>query len=448
MIKGVLAKIFIISLLFVGCFKSQEGPGKLITNANVPAGQKTISSPPQIMDLLKQVNRKYLPEIVGKYFDNQANIKLEQVDNYTVKFYEDRGAFTHLLQVKLLRTSNGKDIIFFNGIKKDSLKYQSYFYALLKQNNNYPNVTLLIIPDQVIQVFKLELNTQMAYKRLGTFWAYITEPTSYALDFEFHGDNAYVSRCFLTMGGTPEMCNMILRLIWTGNKFIFKIVTSRSSSAGLLSQEELEHVRRFTSFDQAFVDPENVYILDLQGENIDRLPSAINAFTHLQILILSDNNLDSLPDEIGQLTSLQVLRADNNRITYIPPSIGNLHNLSEISLAGNRIEWIPYEFARLENLEKLDLSNNRLEILAFDMGRMQRLYSLELAFNRFTKVPSQIFKLKKLLYLDLSNNPITVIPREFIFMPSLQYLIITGTKIDSAQVNYLKLKRPNLQVVY
>ena len=444
----IITNILILSLLFIGCFKSQEGPNKLTSSNNATHEQKTISTPPQIIDFLKQIDKQYLPPIVQNYFKKHGDVSIYLIDKQTIKFYENKGSSAHFAQIKLLKTSNNKEIIFINGIEKDSLKYESYFYALLRQKNNFPNITLLIIPDQVIQIFKLELNTQIVYRRLGNFWAYISDSSSYALDFDFHGDNAYVSRCFLTMGGKPEMCNVIMNFIWIGNKFTFKMLFSNTQSSNLLSEEELEQVRRYTSLDKALIDPENVYIIDLQGENLQKLPSDIGLFKHLQILILTDNNLDSLPDELGQLTNLQVLRAENNRIKYLPSSLGNLTNMTELSLANNQISWIPYEYARLINLQKLDLSNNNLQILAFDMSGLQNLYSLELAYNKFKKVPSQIFKLKKLLYLDLSYNPIKLIPREFLFMPSLQYLIITGTEIDSSQINYLKLKRPNLQVVY
>ncbi len=444
----LFVNILVISLLFVGCFKSQQGAHKLINSANVGTEQKSAPVQPPILDFLKTINKQYLPALVKDYFEQKNNIQINVLDNYTVKFYQKKGTTADMVQVKLLLTTSNKAVLFINGIRKDSLFYQSYFYSLLKQNNQYPNVTLMIMPEQVIQIFKIELNTQLLYRRLGNFWAYMTDSSSYAMDFDFHGENAYVSRCFLTMGGKPEMCNVIVRLIWTGNKFIFRLVSSRPASKGLLSEDELERVRRYTSLDQAFIDPEDVYILDLQGENIDHIPTSFTAFTHLQILILSDNNLDSLPDELGQLQNLQVLRADNNNISYISPAIGNLRNLTELSLSGNKISWVPYEFARLESLEKLDLSQNQLQVLAFDMADLQHMYSLEIAGNKFSSVPSQIFKLKKLLYLDISNNPIKVIPREFIFMPSLQYLVITGTKIDSSQVNYLKIKRPNLQVIY
>ena len=445
--NSIFINIIFITFLFLGCFKSQDRANKISPN-NITTKQKKEEISIEVIDLLEKIDKKYLPQIIQKYFKGSNDVKLEIIDNTAIKFYYEQGAHANLVQVKLLKSLNNRYILFINGVKKDSLKYQSFFYALLKQNTDYPNITLLIIPDQIIQVFKLELNVSIVYSRLGSFWAYLSDSSSYALDFDFHGDNAYISKCFLSFGGKKEVCNIFARFIWTGNKFIFKIVSSNNQSSELLSLEELEHVRRFTSINKALVDPENVYIIDLQGANINYLPNTIVLFKHLQILVLSDNNLDSLPDVLGELKNLQVLRAENNHISYLPPSLGNLTNLLELSLSNNNIKWVPYEYARLINLQKLDLSNNNIEFLAFDMGRLQKLYSLELSNNKLEKVPTQIFKLKNLLYLDLSYNPIKVIPREFLFMPSLQYLILTGTNIDSAQINYLKLKRPNLQVVY
>ncbi len=440
----------LVSFFFLGCFNPKENRDKVLPANTIPSSKAKhkYTNSYNILEYLKKINKQFLPPVVKQYFDEKGNIKAELVDNRTVKFFTAEEKYARLVQIKLLKTGDNKDVLFISGIKKDSLNYQSYFYALGRQGNQFPNITLLIIPDKVIQIFKLELNTAFHYHHLYNFWAYISDASNYALDFDFHGDNAYVSSCFLSMGGTPEQCKVIMQLIWTGSKFIFKLITPKSDDNGLLSSQELEKVRRYISLEEAFKEPENVYILDLQDNGLTKLPDNISVFSHLQILILSNNYLDSLPTAIGSLPNLQVLRADGNHLKALPREMGNLRNLTELTLANNRLTWIPYEFARLEKLQKLDLSYNRLHVLAFDMSGLQKLYSLELQGNRLEKVPSQIFKLKNLIYLDLSENPIKVIPREFIFMKKLQYLVISKTLIDSSQVNYLRLKRPDLQIVY
>jgi Leucine-rich repeat (LRR) protein len=58
--------------------------------------------------------------------------------------------------------------------------------------------------------------------------------------------------------------------------------------------------------------------LDLHGQNLTRVPSAVRELTHLHRLHLYQNELTELPGWLGELTRLELLDAAGNRITTVP----------------------------------------------------------------------------------------------------------------------------------
>ncbi len=449
-------KLFIpfISLLLAFSFSCRENAGSKTTDVSTipqikPKKQNVSQSKDYtIVKILKKIDKSHFPPIINQYLNGNPNIKVSYIDNSKIILSTGSGSNFYDLQVKLIENPDKKLIFFINGIKRDSLNFQSYFYVLEYDRGNFQNITLYVFPESVNQIIKLELESDLHYAHLGNFWAYLSGISHYALNFEFFGNVCIIKRCFLSTSNNTDNCKQFLRLTWNGSNFSFKLVDQLPSKSPLLSAKELDQVMRYSTFDDALANPKSVYILDLDGKGISTLPAQLVLLEKLQILVLNNNYLDSLPDMIGDLSHLQIIRAENNNIKYIPKSIGYLYYLEELDLANNKISWLPYEMANLKNLEKLNVSGNRLQVLAFDMSNMQHLVSIDISKNQFEKIPYQIFKLKNLIYLDLSNNPIKILPRELIDMKSLQYLIIKNTLIDTNQIKYLKVKRQDLQIIY
>jgi len=315
------------------------------------------------------------------------------------------------------------------------------------KKGKYENITLSVIPDDVVQIISLEMGA-LRFNKIGNVWAYTTDSSHTALFFDFHGDEAEIYKCLLSVPeSVADSCSPFLKLYWENNRFTYNLV-NRETEQGLLSQQQLDYARRYSSIDDAINNAKSVYILNVSGQGITYLPEEIGLLKNLQIMVISDNYIDSLPSSIGNLEKLQILRADHNRLKTLPPQFGNLVNLEELDLSHNRIEWIPYEFKNLTNLLKLDLSYNNLQLLAYDMSDMDKLAVLNISNNKFEKFPNQIFNLKTLVYLDVSNNPIKVLPRSFENLPNLKYLDIRNTLIDTVQINYFRLKIPNIELIY
>ncbi|CAN0507243.1 unnamed protein product [Laminaria digitata] len=77
--------------------------------------------------------------------------------------------------------------------------------------------------------------------------------------------------------------------------------------------------------------------LDLSGNAMKRLPSAINSLSSLVFLDLSHNQLDANPilpvgrkEQGPRLASLEVLRLDGNRLEAGPAAVETLKTLTEL----------------------------------------------------------------------------------------------------------------------
>ena len=63
----------------------------------------------------------------------------------------------------------------------------------------------------------------------------------------------------------------------------------------------------YTSIDDALKNPENVYRLNLEGQDLTVFPKTIGILKNLVELDLDGNILAEIPDEIGQLKNLEIL---------------------------------------------------------------------------------------------------------------------------------------------
>jgi len=85
--------------------------------------------------------------------------------------------------------------------------------------------------------------------------------------------------------------------------------------------------------------------LDLSGQRLSDVPSALFRLTHLERLNLGHNNLTFLPSQIGRLRKLRYLDLSQNRLTSLPPEIRHLP-LETLDVRGNPLP-IPEELLML-----------------------------------------------------------------------------------------------------
>eukprot|EP00741_Cyanophora_paradoxa_P013694 tig00020704_g13220.t1 len=84
--------------------------------------------------------------------------------------------------------------------------------------------------------------------------------------------------------------------------------------------------------------PENIRVLDLDGNKLTRIPGAkLAKLTNLETLWLQCNQLMELPPETGRLANLKELYVRDNRLTALPPELGRLAALEQLYVERNPV---------------------------------------------------------------------------------------------------------------
>lgn len=226
----------------------------------------------------------------------------------------------------------------------------------------------------------------------------------------------------------------------------------------------------FVSLEMALQVPDQVKVLSLRSQKINRISPLIKQLIHLEVLDASHNELSDLPDELWQLPHLRHVDLSHNRISslslagkttlvnFTVPQILNLsHNLisefdlnqeqflglEELNLSNNFLLHFKVSASETSTVLKLDLSNNRLKDInsVFRIFGLTHLYlannelqalndefselsliEINLARNNLEEWPSSLLSQQNLAKADLSGNELSVIPEEFVFSQNLQWL--------------------------
>jgi Leucine-rich repeat (LRR) protein len=215
-----------------------------------------------------------------------------------------------------------------------------------------------------------------------------------------------------------------------------------SLSQKLLSKQELDTCRIFSTLEEALIRPECVYVLDLSGSSLDKIPADIIKLKNLQRLNLENNQITDLPAGIFQLGKLQELNLEENKLKSLPNLIGNLSKLKKLNLTRTKIPSLPDEFKKLSCLEYLNLSWNDLNPDSINpIFELRELTELNLQRNLIDSLSPEIGKLNKLHYLNLNFNPLRTLPEEIGNLISLQELDLgKNTDLISLPKGFKKLK--------
>ncbi|OBA27875.1 L domain-like protein [Hanseniaspora valbyensis NRRL Y-1626] len=148
----------------------------------------------------------------------------------------------------------------------------------------------------------------------------------------------------------------------------------------------------------------NLEILELGGNDIHHLEN-IEKLTNLKELWLGKNKLQDIT--LPNLNNLKILSLPSNKLNKIPSSVKNLPNLTELYLSGNKIEKIE-NLETLSKLEILDLNYNKIEHVE-NITALTSLTDLWLSYNQIDDTFKQLEENISSLPLEtiyLENNPI------------------------------------------
>ncbi|CAH1403227.1 unnamed protein product [Nezara viridula] len=159
--------------------------------------------------------------------------------------------------------------------------------------------------------------------------------------------------------------------------------------------------------------PPGIKIRHLQISHSNLRALSQNSLEHLssdlEALSIVSGKLEAVPQKaLTDLKTLRLLDLEANEINRLPSYIFYGLSLATINLKGNAVkEMSEYAFAGLENtLTEIDLSENKIDIFPMtSLRRLENLKNLRLSWNEISSIVDDGYsKLHRLHSLDLSSN--------------------------------------------
>lgn len=175
----------------------------------------------------------------------------------------------------------------------------------------------------------------------------------------------------------------------------------------LFSQNN-EKEKEYTSLNDALVNPEKVFRLNLKNQNITISNEQWSKFVNLEYLNLNGDHIKEIPIGITNIKSLKTIDLSGNDFKNLPDAFLNLTNLEEIYLNNEKnmnLDKTLSVLSKLPKLKSLHLENDNLSKLPSKILLFKNLENLYLNQNNFMKIP-EIQTLDHLKYLDLKDNNI------------------------------------------
>ena len=187
------------------------------------------------------------------------------------------------------------------------------------------------------------------------------------------------------------------------------LLSSFDTQAQLLSREELDSQKLYTSLEEALKEPDQVYRLALKRlKKTDSLPDEIFLLKKLQELSVTKSKLQVINKNISQLTDLQYLNVDNNRLVKLPDEIAALVHLKKLVISRNVIYKLPETIGKMTALQEITAWGNDLyslpESITALWETLKKLDLRQISFRKheIEKIESQLPK-TQILYTNLCD---------------------------------------------
>ena len=150
---------------------------------------------------------------------------------------------------------------------------------------------------------------------------------------------------------------------------------------------------------------ENLEILDLHGNSITELSSALGRLSKLKQVNVSSNQLKTLPMEAIFDLPIVELNASRNRLTgtLLPSNIPQVPFLQDLDVSTNALQLLSEIKVDFPALKSLKIANNRVATLP-DVSSWQSLTYLNVEENKISEIPLGFTSLKNLMHADFGNN--------------------------------------------
>ena len=226
-----------------------------------------------------------------------------------------------------------------------------------------------------------------------------------------------------------------------------------------LNELNLSHGKISTLADEAFSGLENLTSLNLDFNQMTKLPTSIDRLTNLERFSCTDNMLSNLVVGFGKMQKLRTINVHNNNLKEIPVDLWVCSSLESLNASSNLLDGFedpPADRAQMQLLMGMDpirkmsvvsASSEKAAHVLPPLGQsLQRLY---LADNQFTDdVFHSIASLPNLRVLNLSFNEIYEVPQETLSKnDKLEALYLSGNKLTSLPAEDLE-KLQQLRVLH
>ncbi len=161
-------------------------------------------------------------------------------------------------------------------------------------------------------------------------------------------------------------------------------------------------------------------ILDFYGLDVGDLPALSGDLSHVRVLRMDSMSLRNGSNEfLGGFTQLHTLNMSGNRLISIPSAIAGMTQLRSLDLSSNRIVLTAQTAQQLATgslLEVLHLNDNPLGATP-DVSQMPALRNLSLQNTNITQWPNGLWALTHVQWANLRNNLISSIPESVFTAP-------------------------------
>lgn len=428
-------KIFvfiIISSIFFSCENEiEQNNNNSDTNNIVDTNNSTVlfsdsTSNNSSVNILNDFSKSAIPLPIKEYLNNNLEVEISYNNDFSSTFtlYDSNNNYTQA-KIQDLKQITNQDIICFSFFEKKDDTYNNYFCFFQKHNNNWSNVTQLLVNRNIINYFSTELNIEFRYENVDGFYAYCAYQCNNAILLDFE-NNSFI--CLLENN------------VWKNNTKIqysegyIKMGGRDNNYSNMLSANELDQCKHYYSLNEALLDTQKVYIANFASLGINYIDEKITKLKRLQVLILNDNYISEMPDFISELKKLQILRCNNNFLESLPIEIGKLDKIEEISASNNKLKEIPAELSNARNLKILNLNNNLISNIDIDWSKLNQLIIINLSNNNISIIPQSFGDIETLISLDISNNPISNLPENIYSLKNLSYIDVSNTNIPDDQI--------------
>lgn len=196
---------------------------------------------------------------------------------------------------------------------------------------------------------------------------------------------------------------------------------------------------QISNLKSVYLDHNNILVLSLNN-----FPSKIKKIS------ASFNNIYNIINESHtQLNYLTYLNINHNNIRRIPSIIFDISNLECLDLSYNFVANVPFQISNLKRLKRLYINNNNLYCINKGLLHIYSLQVLAIANNCIKTPLIDIRNLSQLHYLDMSGHHINYIKDIYFNVCQLKYLNIKSSPdyYINEQIKYYLIKNINTCII-